>query len=64
MRWLGELREIVAPHVLPGAYVNFADPDLADWRTAYYGANYPRLVEVKRRYDPDALFTFAQAVGS
>lgn len=64
LRWLAELREAVAPYVAEGAYVNFTDPDLEDWRTAYYGANYPRLVEVKRRVDPDRLFRFPQAVGS
>jgi FAD/FMN-containing dehydrogenase len=63
LRWLAGLRESVAPFMAEGAYVNFIDPDLADWRTAYYGANYPRLVEVKRRVDPEGLFRFPQAVG-
>ncbi|WP_235002495.1 FAD-binding oxidoreductase [Actinacidiphila paucisporea] len=64
LRWLAELRDSVAPHTAAGAYVNFTDPDLADWRTAYYGDNYPRLVEIKRRVDPDRLFRFPQAIGS
>ncbi|WP_371501705.1 FAD-binding oxidoreductase [Kitasatospora sp. NBC_00374] len=64
LRWLADLREAVAPYLAEGSYLNFTDPDLTDWRTAYYGANYPRLVEIKKRVDPDGLFTFDQAVGS
>lgn len=63
LRWLAELDETVAPYMTGGAYVNFTDPDRPDWRTAYYGANYARLVDVKRRVDPDRLFDFPQAVG-
>ncbi|KDN86007.1 oxidoreductase [Kitasatospora cheerisanensis KCTC 2395] len=62
--WLAALDHLIAAHATGGAYLNFTDPDLRDWRTAYYGANYPRLVAVKRRHDPDGLFDFPQSVGS
>lgn len=45
-----------------GAYQNFADPSLRDWRTAYYGANLARLQSIKRSVDPERVFDFAQAV--
>jgi hypothetical protein len=52
----------MTPFVGNTAYVNYADPDLANWQHAYYGNNYARLQQVKARYDPEDLFTFPQSV--
>jgi FAD/FMN-containing dehydrogenase len=45
-----------------GAYANYADADLADWATDYYGANLPRLEQAKAAWDPDGVFGGPQAL--
>jgi FAD binding domain/Berberine and berberine like len=40
-----------------GSYQNFTDPGLADPAAAYYGTNLGRLREIKRRIDPDGIFS-------
>jgi len=47
-----------------GAYVNECDYFQPDWQKAFWGPNYPRLAEIKRRYDPDGLFFVHNGVGS
>ena len=41
----------------PGSYQNFPDPGLDNPAMAYWGSNLGRLWQVKRRYDPDLVFT-------
>lgn len=64
LRWLADLGEELGSSVSDRAYQNFIDPDRDDWRTAYYGANYRRLAQIKERVDPDGVFTFEQSIGS
>jgi aclacinomycin oxidase len=55
----------VPGEVNDGSYIGYPDVDLADpawntspvpWSALYYKGNYPRLQEVKRRYDPLDVF--------
>jgi FAD/FMN-containing dehydrogenase len=57
-RWVTRSWEAVHPWGSGRVYQNFPDPDLTDWANAYYGPNYRRLVQVKRRYDPAGFFHF------
>jgi FAD/FMN-containing dehydrogenase len=62
LEWLDGIYRALAPFGTRQAYQNFIDPALADWKAAYYGANLPRLEQVKRDWDPDRAFVFPQAI--
>jgi FAD/FMN-containing dehydrogenase len=55
-------RAALLPWTGSAAYLNYADPAIADYGQAYWGANYARLRQVKKSYDPEDLFRFAQSV--
>lgn len=47
---------------LDGCYVNYPDADLPNWQNLYYKENYPKLQQVKRRWDPLNIFNHAQSI--
>jgi len=62
IRWVRDYYAAIAPHSDAGGYINFASPDDQDKVADNYGANYRRLGEIKRRYDPDNLFHLNQNI--
>jgi len=62
LAWLDAYYEAIVPHAKGGAYQNFIDPSLVDWKSAYYGSNLERLETIKRRVDPAGVFAFAEAI--
>jgi FAD/FMN-containing dehydrogenase len=62
-KWASDYWTAIHPHDLGGAYPNFMMDDEGEARLkATYGANYPRLVELKRKYDPANLFHVNQNI--
>ena len=60
--WANSMRSTMSAWSTGGAYVNYLDPMLTGWQTAYYGANYPRLQQVKKMYDPNRVLIMAQGI--
>ncbi|MBB5503810.1 BBE domain-containing protein [Paraburkholderia atlantica] len=58
---IDELRKL-AP--ADGAYIAESSYFQQDWQAAYWGANYARLLSIKKRYDPHGLFLVRHDVGS
>ena len=47
-----------------GSYLNEAAVDEPDWKHEFYGEQYARLVEIKKKYDPRGLFYATTGIGS
>jgi hypothetical protein len=56
----GDHADAVAPHSEAGGYVDVMDSDDDDRVRADDDANYDRLLELEREYDPDDLFRVNQ----
>lgn len=47
-----------------GAYLNEANAYEMDFQASFWGENYPRLYEIKQKWDPTGLFITRKGVGS
>jgi FAD/FMN-containing dehydrogenase len=54
--WTQETFDALRPYTTARVYVNNLSADDAEFVTTAYGPNWARLVELKRRYDPDNIF--------
>jgi len=62
LAWNADVVAAIVPYTPEESYQNFPNRDLEHWQQLYYAENFPRLVEVKRRYDPGNLFRTAQSI--
>ncbi len=62
IRWARDFFNASAPFASGGVYVNFLTADEGVRVRSAYGPNYDRLVQVKRRYDPNNLFRMNQNI--
>ncbi len=53
VNWSRNFFKATKPYASTGAYVNFMTEEEGDRVESAYGTNYARLVDVKRKYDPD-----------
>jgi hypothetical protein len=47
-----------------GSYFNNPSVYLPDWKTAYWGGHYDKLLAIKKTWDPNNVFTCHHCVGS
>jgi hypothetical protein len=62
LEWVREVCDALAPGALPGGYPNILGPEDATRVKLGYGANAERLLVLKRRYDPDGVFSAIGAI--
>ncbi len=65
VRWTRDLWEALVPYSTGGVYVNNVGSEADDGATmirSAYGANYPRLAVLKKKYDPANLFRHNQNI--
>lgn len=63
IKWVKDYYEAIHPHSgTEGGYINFMSDDDEARAPANFGANYERLAEVKRAYDPHNLFHVNQNI--
>ncbi|MFI8244084.1 FAD-binding oxidoreductase [Streptomyces sp. NPDC085866] len=60
--WLTSAHDAMKPYASGAAYQNYTDPTLTNWRKAYYGDAATRLGKVKKQYDPERFFSYAQGL--
>jgi len=58
---MDELKKI-APNA--GSYVSESNFFEQNWQQSFWGSNYPRLLKIKKKYDPEGLFFVRHGVGS
>ncbi len=61
-QWLNQFHDQMEPYTSSACYQNFVDPSQQGYLNAYYGQHLSRLQAVKRKYDPNNLFSYPQSI--
>jgi FAD/FMN-containing dehydrogenase len=56
IQWTQNLSQALAPHAFKGGYINLLDESDQERVPLAFGLNYERLLDLKRKYDPDDVF--------
>ncbi|MFM6923931.1 MAG: FAD-dependent oxidoreductase [Ferruginibacter sp.] len=56
------VQTIFSENGIKAQYRNYPDINFINWEEKYYGSNYSRLQQVKRKYDPDNLLRNEQSI--
>ncbi|WP_040807501.1 FAD-binding oxidoreductase [Nocardia concava] len=59
---VNEVRDGLGDLIGNTAFINYIDPGLSNWASAYYGDNASRLRGIAKHYDPKGVFAFDQSV--
>lgn len=58
-----QVQKLLAGNGINAHYSNYPDINFEHWPSQYFGAaNYTRLQAIKKQYDPDNLFRYAQSI--
>jgi hypothetical protein len=57
-----EILTIIQENGITAQYINYCSLNFIDWETAYYGENYSRLQDVKKKYDADNVICHPQSI--
>jgi FAD/FMN-containing dehydrogenase len=56
------VQNIFTANGITAQYRNYPDINFTNWQTAYYGNNYKRLQQVKKKYDPNNTINHLQSI--
>lgn len=60
--WTTVFYDTLQPHLSDKVYVNAPDLMLKNYLEKYYANNLPRLVKIKKHYDPENIFSYPQSI--
>jgi len=60
--WITNFYNELGPYFPGHIYVNTPDAAIPNYLAQYYGNNLKRLIEVKRKYDPENIFKYPQSI--
>ncbi len=60
--WLDQALNVLAPAFAGRVYVNYAQPDLLNYRRSYWAQHFGMLLTIKQQMDPQQIFRFPQSI--
>ena len=62
IRKFAQVQQIFARHKIGTQYCNYPDINFENWQGQYYGDSYPRLQQLKNKYDPANVIRHDQSI--